>query len=73
MYAPIAEQCLPIFGVQAAPCESYSFAGLNFGETDAQGIWANWKLGNMVITFIFGALNVPYTLKHLRQPESEAA
>jgi intracellular septation protein len=73
MYAPIAEQCLPIFGVQAAPCEAYSFAGLNFGEKDAQGIWANWKLGNMVITFIFGALNVPYTLKHLRQPEEEAA
>lgn len=72
-YAPIAEQCLPIFGVQAAPCEAYSFAGLNFGEKDAQGIWANWKLGNMVITFIFGALNVPYTLKYLRTPETAEA
>ncbi|MEM1391177.1 MAG: septation protein IspZ [Pseudomonadota bacterium] len=72
-YAPIAEQCLPIFGIQAAPCEAYSFASLNFGEKDAQGIWANWKLGNMVITFLFGAANVPYTLKHLQQSEPEAA
>lgn len=71
MYAPIAEQCLPIFGFQAAPCEPYSFAGFNFGEKDAQGVWANWKLGNMVITFIFGALNVPYTLKHLQNNEAE--
>ncbi len=69
-YAPIAEQCLPLFGVQAAPCEAYSFAGLNFGEKDAQGVWANWKLGNMAITLIFGALNVPYTLKHLKAPQT---
>lgn len=67
-FAPVAEQCLPVFGVQLAPCEPYSFAGLNFGEKDAQDVWANWKLGNMVITFLFGAANVPYMLKHLRQP-----
>jgi len=72
-YAPIAEQCLPVFGVQIAPCEAYSFAGLPFGEQDAQGVWANWKLGNMVITFIFGALNVPYTLKWLGKTDEEAA
>jgi len=68
-YAPIAEQCLPVFGVQLAPCQAYTLFGLNFGENDAQGVWANWKLGNMVITFIFGALNVPYTLKHLQSTE----
>lgn len=71
-YAPIAEQCLPLFGSQIAPCDAYSFLGLPFGEKDAQGVWANWKIGNMVITFIFGALNVPYTLKHLRQPAAES-
>ena len=54
-----------------APCEPYSFAGLNFGEKDAQGVWANWKIGNMLITFLFGAANVPLMLKHLRQPEDE--
>lgn len=68
-YAPIAQQCLPLFGTQIAPCDTYSFLGLQFGEKDAESVWANWRLGNMVITFIFGALNVPYTLKHLRQPE----
>lgn len=70
-FAPVAEQCMPIFGVQMAPCEPYSFAGLNFGEKDAQGVWANWKIGNMLITFLFGAANVPLMLKHLRQPEDE--
>lgn len=65
-FAPVAEQCLPVFGVQIAPCEAYSIAGLDFGEKDAQSVWANWKIGNMIITFLFGAANVPYTLKHLR-------
>lgn len=67
-FAPVANQCLPVFGFQIAPCEEgYSFAGLTFGTKDAESVWANWKLGNMVIVFIFGALNVPYTLKHLRE------
>lgn len=72
-FAPVAEQCLPVFGFHVAPCEPYSFMGLNFGEKDAQDVWANWKLGNMVITFIFGALNVPYTLKHLRDDDDNEA
>ena len=72
-YAPIAEQCNLVFGLQVAPCEPYSFAGLEFGNKDAQDVWANWRLGNMVVTFIFGALNVPYTMKHLRVPGREAA
>ena len=76
-FAPIAEQSLPIFGMQIAPDTPYTFAGLSFGEKDAQGVWANWKIGNMVITFLFGAANVPYTLKHLQEepapsPESDA-
>ncbi|MEO1568633.1 MAG: septation protein IspZ [Pseudomonadota bacterium] len=72
-YAPVAEQCQAVFGLQIAPCEAYSFAGLGFGEKDAQGVWANWKLGNMVITFIFGALNVPYTLKWLGKTDEDVA
>ena len=47
--------------------------GLTFGARDGEDVWANWKLGNMVITFIFGAANVPYTLKHLREPEQASA
>ena len=39
----------------------------NFSEDT----WANWKLGNMVIVFVFGALNTPYTLKHLIDDEAE--
>ncbi|MEM9739390.1 MAG: septation protein IspZ [Pseudomonadota bacterium] len=73
-FAPIAEQCLPVFGVPIAPCEAYTFAGLTFGEKDAQSVWANWKVGNMVITFLFGAANVPYTLKHLQdEPKAPAS
>ncbi len=41
----------------------------NFSEDT----WANWKLGNMVIVFVFGALNTPYTLKHLIDDESDEA
>ncbi|MEM1105401.1 MAG: septation protein IspZ [Pseudomonadota bacterium] len=71
-FAPIAEQCLPVFGIPIAPCEAYTFGGLTFGAKDAQDVWANWKIGNMVITFLFGAANVPYTLKHLRQGDDPA-
>jgi intracellular septation protein len=39
----------------------------NFSEDT----WANWKLGNMVITFVFAAANVPYTLKHLRAQDTD--
>ncbi|MEM1151072.1 MAG: septation protein IspZ [Pseudomonadota bacterium] len=70
-FAPVVEQCLPVFGLQIAPCEAYSFAGLSFGEKDAQSVWANWKIGNMIITFLFGAANVPYTLKHLQDGKDE--
>ncbi|MGB0261855.1 MAG: inner membrane-spanning protein YciB [Henriciella sp.] len=31
----------------------------------SEDVWANWKLGNMAITFVFGAINVPYMLKNL--------
>lgn len=72
-YAPIEEQCNLVFGLQLAPCQPYSFAGLDFGTREAQEVWANWRLGNMVLTFIFGALNVPYTLKHLRQADEDTS
>ena len=41
----------------------------NFSEDT----WANWKLGNMVIVFVFGALNTPYTLKHLIDDDADEA
>lgn len=31
----------------------------------SEDVWANWKLGNMAITFVFGAINIPYMLKNL--------
>lgn len=67
-YAPGFEAPLIFAGIPVAPAGSYDFLGLTFGSRDMEDVWANWKLGNMVLTFIFGAANVPYTLKHLRQP-----
>ncbi len=64
-YAPGFEQPLVFAGVTIAPAGSYEFLGLTFGARDAEGVWANWKLGNMAIVFLFGLANVPYTLKHL--------
>ena len=71
-YAPGFDVPLVMAGIPVAPAGTYEFLGLTFGSKDAEDIWANWKLGNMVIVFIFGALNTPYTLKHLREPEAEA-
>ncbi|MFN7056216.1 inner membrane-spanning protein YciB [Hyphomonas sp.] len=72
MYAPGFEAPLVMAGIPVAPAGSYEFLGLTFGARDAEDVWANWKFGNMVIVLIFGALNTPYTLKHLRTPEDEA-
>lgn len=36
------------------------------GFTEAT--WANWKLGNIVITFLFALANTPFTLKHMKAP-----
>lgn len=66
-YAPGFEEPLKFAGVLLAPAGSYEFLGMTFGDKNAEDVWANWKLGNMVITFIFGAANVPYTLKHLQE------
>ncbi|MEL7480595.1 MAG: septation protein IspZ [Pseudomonadota bacterium] len=38
----------------------------------SEDVWANWKLGNMVIVVAFGAANTPYMLKHL-EDNSEGA
>lgn len=67
-FAPGFETPLVMAGIPVAPAGTYEFLGLTFGAKDAEDVWANWKLGNMVIVLIFGALNTPYTLKHLREP-----
>lgn len=69
-YAPGFEAPLVMAGIPVAPAGTYDFLGLTFGAKDAEDVWANWKLGNMLIFLVFGALNTPYTLKHLRQPEA---
>ena len=66
-YAPGFEEPLRFAGLTLAPAGSYEFLGLTFGDKNAEDVWANWKLGNMLITFVFGAANVPYTLKHLEE------
>lgn len=77
MYAPGFEAPLFLAGIPVAPAGSYEFLGLTFGARDAEDVWANWKLGNMVIVLLFGAANTPYTLKHLRNsdevPERQGA
>ncbi|MEO0713894.1 MAG: septation protein IspZ [Pseudomonadota bacterium] len=45
------------------------FLWRNFSEAT----WANWKLGNFAIVLIFGALNTPYTLKHLQDSDEKPA
>lgn len=72
-YAPGFETPLVMAGIPVAPAGTYEFLGLTFGAGDSEDTWANWRLGNMLIVFLFGALNTPYTLKHLREPETEAA
>ncbi len=72
-YAPGFENPLVFAGLTIAPAGSYEFFGLTFGARNAEDVWANWKLGNMVIVFLFGLANVPYTLKHLGKGEKAAA
>ncbi len=72
-FAPGFETPLVMAGIPVAPAGTYEFFGLTFGARDAEDVWANWKLGNMLIVFVFGALNTPYTLKHLREPEDVSA
>lgn len=69
-YAPGFTEPLVFAGIPVAPAGSYNLFGLTFGSRDAEDVWANWKLGNMVITFIFGALNTPYMLKHLQEDDT---
>jgi len=70
-YVPGFEEPLRLAGLTLAPAGEYSFLGLTFGARDAEDVWANWKLGNMVITVIFLIANTPYTLKHLQDDETE--
>lgn len=72
-FAPGFEQPLIFAGLQIAPAGSYDFLGLTFGSRDAEDVWANWKLGNMVVTFIFAGLNTPYMLKHITVEEDQPA
>jgi intracellular septation protein len=72
-YAPGFESPLVLAGIPVAPAGTYEFFGMTFGAKNAEDVWANWKLPNMVITFLFAALNVPYTLKHLREEKPAAA
>ena len=71
-FAPALESPLVFAGLPIAPSGSYEFLGLKFGTKDAEDVWANWKLGNMGLTFLFGLINVPYTMKHMHEPAAES-
>ena len=73
MYVPIENVQGTMFGIPVSPAGPYEILGLTFGAKDAEDVWGNMKLGNMVITFIFGALNVPYTLKWLGKTNEDVA
>jgi intracellular septation protein len=72
-YAPGFDVPLVMAGISVAPAGTYEFLGLTFCAKDAEDVWANWKLGNMLIVLVFGAANTPYTLKHLREPKADSA
>ncbi len=40
-------------------------------RTFSEATWANWKMGNIVIGFLFALANTPYTLKHMRHHPEE--
>jgi intracellular septation protein len=72
-YVPALEDPLYILGFLWAPAGQYDFLGITFGARTFEDAWATWwKLGTWVITLAFGAANVPYTLKHLRDEDSGA-
>jgi intracellular septation protein len=72
-YVPGFETPMVMGGILVAPAGVYEWFGLKFGAQDAERVWANWKLGNMMIVLAFGALNTPYMLKHLREPRAAEA
>lgn len=72
-YVPAFDAPLVMAGIPVAPAGAYEWFGLTFGAQDAEDVWANWKLGNMLIVLAFGALNTPYMLKHLREPRAATA
>ncbi len=70
-FVPPLESPLYIAGLLWAPAGEYDFLGITFGARNFEDAWATWwKLGTWVITLVFGAANVPYTLKHLRDEDS---
>lgn len=42
-------------------------------QSFSEEVWANWRLGNVFVTFVFAAANTPYTLKHLETSEDDPA
>lgn len=52
-FAPGFETPLMIAGLLIAPAGAYEVFGMTFGARDAEDVWANWKLGNMVIVLAF--------------------
>ncbi len=73
-FVPPLEEPLYIAGLLWAPAGEYDFLGITFGARNFEDAWATWwKLGTWVITLAFGAANVPYTMKHLRDSDDDTA
>lgn len=69
-YCPLPETPLVFLGLVIAPTEPYSFLGLQFGTKNAEHIWAWMKIANIFISIAFMLANVPYTMKHWQNDET---
>ena len=59
-----------------ALCWGFYFVGMAIWNevlvaTVSEDTWANWKLGNLVIGFVFAMSLTPYTLKHTQEDVAE--
>ena len=64
-FCPLPDEPLVLLGLTVAPTDPYTFLGLEFGSRDQEHVWAWMKLGNIVITMLFMAANLPYLMKFM--------
>jgi intracellular septation protein len=69
-YCPVPETPLVFLGLVIAPSEPYTFMGLQYGAKNAEHIWAWMKIANIFISMVFMLANVPYTMKHWQNDET---
>ena len=68
-FCPLPESPLALFGLVLVPTNPYSVFGIEFGSRDMEYVWAWMKLGNFFVVAAFMLANLPYTMKHWKQPD----